>query len=66
MKYKRCDEAFKRSAVERLLVSGKLGVNEQSLAKWKQQFKALTTESLPRNGIGQFRSFGTYGHLVNP
>ena len=49
MKYKRYDEAFKRSAAEHLLVSGKpvrviaqeLGFNEQSLQKWKQRFKAL-------------------------
>lgn len=49
IKYKRYDEAFKRSAVEHLLVSGKsvrviaheLGINEQTLQKWKQQFKAL-------------------------
>jgi transposase-like protein len=49
IKYKRYDEEFKRSAVEHLLVSGQsvrviaheLGINEQSLQKWKQQFKAL-------------------------
>ena len=49
LKYKRYDEAFKRSAVEHLLVSGQsvrviaheLGINEQSLQKWKQRFKAL-------------------------
>lgn len=49
MKYKRYGEAFKRSAVGDLLVSGKsvrgsareMGVNEQSLANWKQRFKAL-------------------------
>ena len=49
MKYKRYDEAFKRSAVEHLMVSGKsvrviaqeLGVNEQSLANWKQRFRVL-------------------------
>lgn|SRR5512138_984427 len=48
-KYKRYDEAFKRSAVEHWLVSGKsarrigaeLGINEQSLKIWKQKFKAL-------------------------
>ena len=46
-KYKRYDEAFKREAVEHWLVSGKsgrqiageLGINEQSLKVWKQQFK---------------------------
>lgn len=46
---KRYDETFKRSAVEHLLVSGKstrviaqeLGVNLQSLQKWKEKFKAL-------------------------
>ena len=48
-KYKRYDEAFKRQAVEHWLVSGKsgrqiageLGINEQSLKVWKQQFKQL-------------------------
>ena len=48
-KYKRYDAAFKHSAVEHWMLSGKsariiageLGVNEQSLHKWKQQFKAL-------------------------
>jgi transposase len=48
-KYKRYDEAFKRSAVEHWLVSGKsarqiaaeLGVNQQSLQQWKQKFKML-------------------------
>lgn len=48
-KYKRYDEAFKREAVEHWLVSGKsarqiaseLGINEQSLKNWKQQFKQL-------------------------
>ena len=48
-KYKRYDEAFKRSAVEHWLVSGKsgrqiaaeLGINEQSLKIWKQKFKEL-------------------------
>ena len=48
-KYKRYDVAFKHSAVEHWMLSGKsariiageLGINEQSLHKWKQQFKAL-------------------------
>jgi putative transposase len=48
-KYKRYDTAFKHSAVEHWMLSGKsariiateLGINEQSLHKWKQQFKAL-------------------------
>ena len=48
-KYKRYDEAFKRSAVEHWLVSGlsatqvaaELGVNAQNLHQWKQKFKAL-------------------------
>ena len=48
-KYKRYDEAFKRQAVEHWMVSGKsgrqiageLGINEQSLKIWKQQFKQL-------------------------
>lgn len=46
---RRYDEAFKRSAVEHWLVSGKsarmiaaeLGINEQSLKNWKQKFKEL-------------------------
>ena len=48
-KYKRYDEAFKRSAVEHWMVSGQsatqiaraLGINVQNLHKWKQKFKAL-------------------------
>lgn len=48
-KHKRYDEAFKRSAVEHWMVSGKsarliadeLGINQQNLHKWKQKFKAL-------------------------
>ena len=48
-RYKRYDEAFKRSAVEHWLLSGKsgrqiaseLGINEQSLKQWKQKFKQL-------------------------
>jgi transposase-like protein len=48
-KYKRYDEAFKRSTVEHWMISGQsarqiaaeLGVNGQSLQKWKRQFKAL-------------------------
>ena len=48
-KYKRYDEAFKRSSVEHWMVSGKparqiaseLGINEQSLKLWKQKFKQL-------------------------
>lgn len=48
-KYKRYDEAFKRSAVEHWLVSGlsatqvatELGIQVQNLHKWKQKFKAL-------------------------
>ena len=48
-KYRRYNEAFKRSAVEHWLVSGKsarqtaaeLGVNQQSLQQWKQKFKML-------------------------
>jgi transposase-like protein len=48
-KYKRYDEVFKRQAVEHWLVSGlsgrqiagELGINEQSLKIWKQQFKQL-------------------------
>jgi transposase-like protein len=47
-KYKRYDAALKHSAVEHCMLSGKsariiagkLGINEQSLHKWKQQFKA--------------------------
>jgi transposase len=47
--HQRYDESFKRSAVEHWMLSGKsarviaeeLGINEQSLRNWKQQFKAL-------------------------
>ena len=48
-KFKRYDEAFQRSTVEHWMLSGKsarqvaqeLGINVQSLQKWKQKFKAL-------------------------
>ena len=48
-KYKRYDEAFKRSAVEHWLISGlsatqvatELGINVQNLHQWKHKFKAL-------------------------
>jgi len=48
-KHTRYDEAFKRSAVEHWMVSGKsarliadeLGINQQNLHKWKQKFKTL-------------------------
>ena len=48
-KYKRYDEAFQRSTVEHWMLSGKsarqvaleLGLNVQSLQKWKQKFQAL-------------------------
>ena len=48
-KPKRYDEAFKKSAVEHWLISGKsaqqvateLGFNVQNLPKWKAKFKAL-------------------------
>jgi transposase-like protein len=48
-RYKRYDAAFKHSAVEHWMLSGQsariiageLGINEQSLHKWKQQFKTL-------------------------
>ena len=48
-KYRRYDEAFKRSTVEHWLLSGQsarrvateLGLNVQTLQNWKQQFKAL-------------------------
>lgn len=47
--HKRYDEAFKRSAVEHWMLSGKsvrqiaaeLGVNVQTLHGWKQKFKEL-------------------------
>jgi transposase-like protein len=50
-KHKRYDEAFKKSAVEHWLISGKsarqiaaeLGINVQNLPKWKQKFKELPT-----------------------
>ena len=48
-KHKRYAEAFKKSAVEHWLISGKsarqvaaeLGFNVQNLPKWKEKFKAL-------------------------
>jgi len=48
-KHKRYDEAFKKSAVEHWLVSGKstrqvateLGFNVQNPPRWKAKFKAL-------------------------
>ena len=54
IKYQRYDEAFKRSAVEHWMVSGKsatqvadeLGINSQNLHKWKAKFK---TGKLQRN-----------------
>ena len=55
-KYKRYDEAFKRSAVELWLQGGKsieliareLGISTQSLKQWKKQLAAL-----PPTGLGQ-------------
>jgi len=55
-KYKRYDEAFKRSAVELWLQGGKsaeqvateLGITSQSLQHWKKQLAAL-----PTSGLGQ-------------
>ena len=55
-KYKRYDEAFKRSAVELWLQGGKsvetiateLGISTQSLKQWKKQLAAL-----PATGLGQ-------------
>lgn len=55
-KYRRYDEAFKRSAVEMLLHGGKsvetiaaeLGISTQSLKQWKKQLAAL-----PATGLGQ-------------
>jgi transposase len=55
-KYKRYDEAFKRSAVEMWLQGGKsvetiateLGISTQSLKQWKKQLAAL-----PATGPGQ-------------
>ena len=55
-KYKRYDEAFKRSAVELWLQCGKsvqtiateLGISTQSLKQWKKQLAAL-----PATGLGQ-------------
>ena len=53
-KYKRYDEAFKRSTVEHWMVSGKsarqiaseMGINEQSLKVWKQGFKQLPADQV--------------------
>jgi transposase len=55
-KYKRYDEAFKRSAVELWLQGGKsveqiaseLGISSQSIKQWKKQLAAL-----PATGPGQ-------------
>lgn len=55
-KYKRYDEAFKRSAVELWLTGGKsvetiaaeLGISTQSIKKWKKELAAL-----PATGPGQ-------------
>lgn len=55
-KYKRYDEAFKRSAVELWLQGGKsvetiateLGISTQSLKQWKKQLATL-----PATGLGQ-------------
>ena len=55
-KYKRYDEAFKRSAVELWLQGGKsvqqiaaeLGISTQSLKQWRKQLAAL-----PATGLGQ-------------
>jgi transposase len=55
-KYKRYDEAFKRSAVELWLQGGKsiesiateLGISTQSLKQWKKQLAVL-----PATGLGQ-------------
>lgn len=56
-KYKRCEEAFKRSAVEHWMLSGKsgrqiaaeLGVNEQTLQYWR---KHLLPVCSPSSGLG--------------
>jgi transposase len=56
LKYKRYDEAFKRSAVELWLQGGKsvqqiareLGISDQSLKNWKKQLAVL-----PATGPGQ-------------
>ena len=58
-KYKRYDTTFKHSAVEHWMLSGKsariiageLGINEQSLHKWKQQFKALPAGQVAGTGL---------------
>jgi transposase len=55
-KYKRYDEAFKRSAVELWLQGGKsvatiateLGISTQSLKQWRKQLATL-----PATGLGQ-------------
>jgi transposase len=55
-KYKRYDEAFKRSAVELWLqggqsveaIAGELGISTQSLKQWKKQLATL-----PATGLGQ-------------
>ena len=68
-RYKRYGEVFKRQAVERWLVSGlsgrqiaaELGINEQSLKTWKQQFKQLPAGQVaPTLDALQAENFGAY------
>lgn len=60
-KYKRHDEAFKRSAVELWLQGGRtieqiareLGISTQSLKQWRKQLAALPATGLGQRSVGQ-------------
>jgi transposase len=60
-KYKRYDEAFKRSAVELWLQGGKtieqiareLGISTQSLKQWRKQLATLPATGLGQRSVGQ-------------
>lgn len=60
-KYKRYDEAFKRSAVELWLQGGRtidqiareLGISTQSLKQWRKQLAALPATGLGQRSVGQ-------------
>ena len=60
-KYKRYDEAFKRSAVELWLQGGRtieqlareLGISTQSLKQWRKQLAALPATGPGQRSVGQ-------------
>jgi transposase-like protein len=63
-KYKRYDEAFKRSAVELWLQGGKsvetiateLGISTQSLKQWKKQLAVLPATGLGQRSVSQLEA----------